>query len=195
MATGRTVKLVLLALLTAIVIVLQMLGSFIHFGTFQIALALVPIIIGAALCGEAAGGWLGLVFGVVVLLNGDAAAFLAVNPAGTIIVVLVKGIAAGLASGIVYKLLADKNRIVAVLLAAIASPIVNTGIFLIGTYIFFLPTINEWAGGAAYATKFIFVTLIGGNFIFEFIVNIVLSGVIVRILEVSVPVLKPRKAD
>jgi uncharacterized membrane protein len=192
MTSGKTTKLVLLALLTAIVIVLQMLGSFIHFGTFQIALALVPIIVGAALCGIAAGGWLGLVFGVVVLLNGDAAAFLTVNPAGTIIVVLVKGIAAGLASGAVYKLLAYKNRYVAVLLASIASPIVNTGIFVIGSYLFFLPTISEWAGGAANATSFIFLSLVGGNFIFEFVVNVVLSGIIVRIIEVSVPVFKAR---
>ena len=57
-----------LALLTAIIVVLQIVASFIKFGPFSITLALAPIIIGAALFGKGAGAWLGGVFGVVVLL-------------------------------------------------------------------------------------------------------------------------------
>ena len=87
------------ALFTAIVAVLQLVGAFIRFGPFSISLVLVPIVVGAALYGPKAGAWLGLVFGVVVLLSGDAAAFLAVNPWGTIVTVLVKGAAAGLCAG------------------------------------------------------------------------------------------------
>ena len=45
-----------MAILTAIVIVLQLLGSFIRFGPFSISLVLVPIVIGAALYGAWAGG-------------------------------------------------------------------------------------------------------------------------------------------
>jgi thiamine transporter ThiT len=45
-----TKKLVLGAVLTALVIVLQLLGAFIRFGPFSISLVLVPIVIGAALC-------------------------------------------------------------------------------------------------------------------------------------------------
>ena len=54
------------ALLTAIVVVLQLLGSFIRFGTFSISLVLVPIVVGAALYGAWAGCWLGFVFGLVL---------------------------------------------------------------------------------------------------------------------------------
>jgi uncharacterized membrane protein len=188
MATNQnkfnTRKLALLALLTAITIVLQMLGGFIRFGTFQIALVLIPIVVGAALCGVWAGGWLGAVFGLVVLFNGDAAAFLQISAIGTIATVLIKGIAAGLASGGVYKLLERKNKYLAVLSAAAAAPIVNTGVFAIASYVIFLPAIAEWAGGQEYATKFIFLTLIGLNFIVEFVVNVVLSGVILRIIKI-----------
>ena len=75
------------AVLTALVVVLQFLGAFIRFGPFQISLVLAPIVIGAAVGGAGLGGWLGFVFGMVVLLNGDAAAFLAVNAVGTVITV------------------------------------------------------------------------------------------------------------
>jgi len=88
---NNTQKIVGLGLFTAIVIVLQLMGSFIRFGTFSISLVLVPVVIGAALYGAGAGAWLGFVFGVVVLLSGDAAAFLGVNALGTILTVLVKG--------------------------------------------------------------------------------------------------------
>lgn len=90
-----------LGLLTAIVVVLQFVGATIKFGTFSISLVLMPIVIGAALYGVFAGAWLGLVFGVVVLLSGDAATFMAINPFGTIVTVLLKGILAGAVSGLV----------------------------------------------------------------------------------------------
>ena len=47
----NTQKLVITAILTALVIVLQFMGSFIRFGMFSISLVLIPIVIGSALCG------------------------------------------------------------------------------------------------------------------------------------------------
>ena len=97
----KTSKVVGLGLFTAIVVVLQFLGSFIKFGPFSITLVLAPIVIGAALYGIGAGAYLGLVFGATVLISGDAAAFLTINPIGTVIIVLLKGMLAGLAAGLV----------------------------------------------------------------------------------------------
>ena len=134
----NTQKIVGLGLFTAIVVVLQLMGSFIKFGTFSISLVLVPVVIGAALYGAGAGAWLGFVFGVVVLLSGDAAAFLGVNALGTVLTVLVKGALAGYVSGLVYKALENKNRTLAVALAAVTCPVVNTGVFLIGCLLFFM---------------------------------------------------------
>ena len=48
------------AIFTAIVIVLQLLGSFVRFGPFSISLVLIPIVVGAALYGPGAGAWLGV---------------------------------------------------------------------------------------------------------------------------------------
>ena len=181
--TGNRIQwLTQLALLTAITIVLEILAMFIKFGPFRITLALVPIVIGAAVLGIWEGGWLGLVFGAVVLLSGDAAPFLAFSVPGTVVTVLGKGIGAGLAAGAVYKLLERKNQTFAALAAAIAAPIANTGLFVLGCYAFFIPLLTQWAGGQP-VTSYIFLGLIGTNFVVEFVSVAVLSGVIVRIIK------------
>ena len=183
----KTMTVVGVGIFTAIVIVLQLLGSFIKFGTFSVSLVLIPIVVGAALYGIGAGAWLGLVFGIVVLASGDAAPFLAVNPVGTFVTVLIKGAAAGLAAGAVYKLLEKKTTLGAAICAGITAPVVNTGLFLVGCVIFFMPTINEWAAAAGMenAGKFMIVGLVGLNFLFELVINLVLSSAIVKIIKLG----------
>ena len=201
--------LVLTAALTAMVVVMQLLGSFIHLGVFSISLVLVPIVIGAAMCGVGVGAWLGFVFGAVVLISGDATAFLVVNPFGTIVTVLVKGTLAGFASGVVYKALSglcaswkDKNKAakltrldkakelvfvyLPVFAAAVVCPIVNTGVFLVGCNLFFYSTITEWAMGLGYANaaNYMIFGLAGGNFLFELLFNVILSPTIVRVIDI-----------
>lgn len=180
----QTQTLVLGAVMTALVVVLQLLGSFIKLGPFSVSLVLVPIVIGAAMCGYKIGAWLGLVFGVVVLASGDAAAFYAISVPGTITTVLVKGTLCGLISGIVYKLIEKKNRYLAVISAAVVCPVVNTGVFLLGCKLFFMSAISEWglANGFENVTEYMFLGLAGGNFIFELIVNIILAPVILRVI-------------
>ncbi len=179
-------KLTLLAVLIAVVVLLQYIGAFIHFGPFSVTLVLIPIVVGAAMCGVAAGGLLGFVFGVVVLLTGDANAFLTVNALGTIITVLVKGTAAGLLAGLVYKALEKANMYLATVAAAVVCPIVNTGIFLLGCKLFFMDTIAEWAsGGGQTLAAYILFVLVGGNFLFELGANALLSPVIIRVLRIG----------
>ena len=125
-----------MALFTAIVIVLQLLGSFVRFGPFSISLVLIPIVVGAALYGSWAGAWLGFVFGMVVLFQPDTGAFLTVNPLGTVLTVLLKGALSGFCSGAVYRLIFKKVESPAVVCAAITAPVVNTGLFLIGCLLF-----------------------------------------------------------
>lgn len=179
-----TKKLVIGAALTALVIILQFMGAFIRFGMFQVSLVLVPIVIGAAVGGVGLGAWLGFVFGMVVLLNGDAAAFLSIDVFGTIVTVLLKGTLSGLLAGVTYKALEDKNKYLAVITAAIVCPIVNTGVFLLGCFIFFMDTIKEWAGGGDLIM--FFITGLGLiNFVFELLFNIVLSPAVIRLLNIK----------
>ena len=173
------------AVLTALVIVLQLLGSFIRFGMFSITLVLIPIIIGAARCGKGMGAWLGFVFGVAVLLSGDAAAFFAFDVFGTIVTVLAKGTLCGFAAGLVYSWISKTEKYLGVLAAAVVCPVVNTGVFALGCFLFFYNDIaTEWAIGQN-VIGYIFLVLIGGNFLFELGVNIVLSQAIVRLVDLA----------
>ena len=175
------------AIFTAIVIVLQLLGSFIRFGPFSISLVLVPIVVGAALYGPGAGAWLGFVFSMAVLLSGDAGAFLTVNAVGTIITVIAKGTAAGLAAGLVFRAMEKLNITLAVICAAIVCPIVNTGLFLVGCKLFFMETIAGWGRAMGFESvgKYMIYGLVGGNFLFEMLTNIILSPVILRLIRIG----------
>ena len=182
----KTRTLVGVALFTAIVVVLQLLGQFIKFGPFSISLTLIPIVIGAALYGVSAGAWLGFVFSVVVLFT-DSAAFLAINPAATVAVVLIKGTLAGLCAGLVYKAIEKHNRYLAVLAAAFTCPVVNTGIFYIGCQLFFMPTISLWAESLGFPNgdNYLIFGIIGINFLAELVINLVFSPLILRIIKIG----------
>ena len=184
---NRTLMLAQLGVLTAIVVALQILAIVMRplFPLFTISLVLLPITIGAALIGVLAGGWLGLVFGAAVLVSGDAAWFMTINLPGAVLLVLVKGVLAGLAAGIVYKLLAGKSRTIAAVAAGLICPVVNTGIFIIGSYVFFLPDITKWGEGLGYTsgTASIFFGMVGLNFIVEVGINMVFIPVIVRLIQ------------
>ena len=181
-----TKDLALGAILTALVIVLQLVGQFIKFGPASISLVLIPIVIGAAVCGPKISTWLGLVFGVVVLFT-DGMAFIAIHTIGTIVTVLLKGALCGLIAGIVYKLFEKKNVYLAVVFSAIACPIVNTGVFLAGCQVFFLETITEWAALYGYpnAANYMFLGLAGFNFLIELGVNILLAPIIIRLIKLG----------
>ncbi len=174
------------AVLTALVVILQLLGSFIRFGPFSISLVLVPIVLGAALCNAYIGAWLGFVFGITVLLSGDAAAFFVVSPIGTVITVLVKGVLCGLAAGLVYKAIKSASKYLAVFLAAIICPVVNTGVFLLGCKLFFMETITQWGFGLGFSNvgRYMIFGLAGGNFLFEICANVLLAPVILRVLNI-----------
>lgn len=186
-ANEKTRRLTGLALMTAIIIVLQVVASFIKFGPFTITLALAPIIIGAALYGAGAGAWLGGVFGVVVLIAcvagwdmGGNILFTA-NPLLTAALCIVKGAAAGFVSGLVFRALSRRSPMGASITAGIVCPVVNTGIFIAGLAVFFYDTLVAWAGGTDLIYYIIF-GLTGVNFLLELAINLVLSTVIVRVV-------------
>lgn len=188
MKNTKTQKIVGIGLFTAIIVALQLLAASIKFGPFSITLVLAPIVIGAALYGIGAGAWLGLAFGVSVLISGDAAAFMTINPAGTVATVLLKGVLAGLVAGLIYKAIERKNKTVAVVLAGIACPIVNTGIFLAGCYLFFQEWLVSVFGTTGFAT--VVTGLVSVNFAVELGINMVLASVIVRVIDIGKKQLK-----
>ena len=183
----RVHNLILLAVFTALVVVLSFIK--IPLGPFSVTLTLPVIVIGGALCGVWAGAWLGAAFSIMVFVTGDAAAFLAINIPATILVVMVKGTAAGLAAAFVYHMLQKKNKTtLATVAAALTAPIVNTGLFSVGCLLFFFDTITAWGLGDGFTNGFSYLILgmIGFNFIVELAVNLVLSPVIIRLIDLVV---------
>ncbi len=190
-----TQTLVLGAILTALVILLQYVSMWIRFGTFSVTLSLIPIVIGAIVCGRGIGAWLGFVFGVIVLASGDAALFLGFNVPGTVVTVLAKGILCGFFASVTYKmvnkLLEQKSQIhktIATFCAAIICPIVNTGVFILGCYAFFLEDISSMAldagmGGNVFG--FIITAFVTINFVFELLLNIVATPATIKILKAT----------
>lgn len=175
-------KMVGISILTAMVVVLQLLSLVVKIGPFSATFALVPLIMGAIIYGPLAGTVLGLTMGIVILAT-DAQAFFVVNPFFTIILCLAKTGLAGLISGLVYKSLAKKNMHLGIILAALVAPIVNTGIFALGTLTFFYNTLVEWAGGSN-VLSYLFLTVIGFNFVIEFALNAILSPTFIYLTRV-----------
>lgn len=184
--TQRTTR---IALLTALVIVLQFVAAIIPpIGGFSISLVLIPIVVGAAVYGAKVGMLLGGAFGVVAIINcitgldGGGHMVFQASPFLCILVVMVKGIAAGLCAGLVYRLLKNKNAYLAMLCSAIVCPVVNTGIFIACMLTFFPSVLSQWAKGGNIIV-YIFSTLLVFNFVPELLINIVFSPASARLVK------------
>ena len=204
MQYGRNKKVMIMvqsAMLAALVVVLQLVGSFIKIGPLPMSLVLVPIVIGACLLGAKAGAFLGFVFGVVTMLmgitgvDGFSLLLFQAKPVPFILLCLLKATMAGLVPALIYgalsKTFKGKNITVQTVLASISAPIVNTGIFVIGMLIFYYDTMGtlpslfpDAFGGFNSTLALLFIGLAGLNFVGEFIVNLVLTPVIVRVVDI-----------
>lgn len=189
MKKDRIIRLTALAILTALVIVLQTVASGIRIGPIPISLTLVPIVVGAVLLGPAAGAGLGAVFGLITIIAGISGAdeftniLWAASPFGLIVVAMGKAVLCGLAAGLIAKALA-KRETLGCILAALSAPIVNTGVFAIGMLTIFRPVLQDFANGSN-AVYYLFIVMVGVNFLVEFSVNAVLSAAIARIVQVG----------
>jgi uncharacterized membrane protein len=166
-----TRKIIQLALFTALVVVMQCIP--IKIGTFELALSVPIMIIGAAICGPLAGAWLGLVFSVVVLFLPGTAFYLSFNAFGTVLTVILKGTLAGFLGGFFYKALA-KHEILAAVVSAIVATVTNTSVFLLGSLLFF-----EWDIATVIG---VFISI---NFLIEIAINIALVPTITRIISIK----------
>lgn len=191
MSRQKTKQMVGMALLMALVMVLQAIGGMIPpIGGFSISLVLVPIVIGAAVYGIGAGALLGATFGAIVYINcvtgadvGGAMVFNA-NPVLCFLVVMAKGVLAGVASGAVYKALKGKNAYVAMFLAALVCPIVNTGIFVACMLLFFVDILAAWAAGGE-VLAYVLTGLVLANMVPEVLINVILSPASARVVKVA----------
>lgn len=182
-----------ISLLLALAIALGFLANYVQFGPFSITLSLIPIVICAILYGPISGLICGLAVGVVTIVAPATLAMISTMqsvsslPAWVvtieiIAVCLIKMGLAGLIPGLIFKVFEKKHFNIGVILAGISAPIVNTGLFA-----FFMSTLMRSDLNAAYNTTganfgyFLFVGMIGINFIIEFSVNAIVSPALVYV--------------
>lgn len=174
------------AILLAVQLILQFLGNFIQLGPVSINLSLIPIAIGAIIYGPLVGLFLGFVNGIVVLFSPTTIG-LFMNPEignipGTIITCLTKCSIAGLVSGFVFKAFKNKHEVLGAILSALTLPLVNTGLFVGFSMLFFRKILFANMGNFSNIFAVLIFGFIGWNFIFELATTIILAPAIVRIM-------------
>jgi uncharacterized membrane protein len=98
-----------MAMLMAIVVVLQGVGASITIGLVPLTFVLIPIVVGAFLLGPTEGAILGFVFGLITVIQTPAnpilMVFFTASPVAYIGIALVKATMAGFGAGLIYKAL------------------------------------------------------------------------------------------
>ena len=186
-------RLVQLGLLSGLIILMQTVFIIPLPGSLTLSLVLVPIVVGAVLYGAGAGAFLGGVFGVLVAMmaiQGQLGLLtnmmVAYNPFLTVLICVVKGVAAGWLAGLVNGAF-QKRPLVGIFAAAAVAPLANTGIFLLGMLTVFRGVMLDFADGIGMggvgAFYFAIVVLVGINFVIEFGANLLLSPAISSIVK------------
>lgn len=177
-----------IAVLLALIIVLQALGGTIVIGPVQLNFTLIPIVLGSIIFGPIVGALLGFACGVVVLIQVimGAVPFYALiwanDPIVTTFTCIIKTTAAGLLSGIAYQILSKKNEIVAIFVASAIVPVVNTALFIVGCL---LMTNSVYAmAGTQNVLIFICVSLVTFNFFIELAINLIVAPTLNRVLKI-----------
>ena len=183
-----------LAVLTAIVLILQLTGFAVRlpFLTTPVSLVGIPIALGAMLLGPKAGAWLGFVFGaevaIVLGMMGQDPFFTGIlfqdHPILTTLLCVGKGTLAGLASGLIFKYVKKVPSALRVILASAAVPVVNTGIFILGSYTMMDTFQSNFLGDGTGMFYFLVIGCAGVNFLCEFAINTVFSPVLQRLLDI-----------
>lgn len=186
----KTLYLVELAILLALVLLLQTFGSGIKIGPTSFSLVLIPIALGGMLLGPAAGAFLGFAFGVITLIAGINGTdyFTQIlfqdHPVLTTLTCLVKGTAAGLGAGLIYKLVARKNRLAAAFAGAAAAPVLNTGIFILFGLLMSDTLSSNFVPNGQTVVYFLIIGCAGINFVVEFLVNLLVSPALNQVIEI-----------
>jgi thiamine transporter ThiT len=189
-----TKNIVYLSILTALLIVLNLLGSVFKIIT-NVNLTLIPIVLGALMLGVKGGFILGIISGLMTFLFGVTGVdyFTSIlfgqHPVLTFLTCTVKITVAGVLGGLVYKLIANKNKLVATFVASAVVPIVNTGLFILGA-LTMSDSISVLASSEGVdVIYFLIVICAGVNFLIELFINMVVAPAIhtvVGVLEKSV---------
>lgn len=183
---SKSYRLAGMASLIAVMAILQLLSGFFKVGLVSLSFVLIPIVLGGVFFGKRSGAILGFIFGVICIIMGVIGMDMFTNilfnnsPIITILICLVKGTVAGFMGGFVFEKFGKNNSSKGILISSIVTPVVNTGLFLIGT-IFILDIISTQILGGGSLLYFFGFSIIVCNFIPELIINIICAPALYRV--------------
>lgn len=172
----KTKRFAILSIFSAIIVILQLLSTYINLGGFPITLTLIPIILVGAIYGPVDAMFMGVVFGIIVdimVVTGadpSGAVMFASHPIITLLTCLIKGALAGLFGATAYKLI--KNNKLGIIISAIITPVTNTLILYISLILFFDASFTAMIAA--------FMTI---NFIIELVLNILLAPGLLNLIK------------
>lgn len=176
------------AILCSLTVVLQILSTLMsNYLQFSLTLALIPVAVACihygAKCGIIVSAAMGITLFIECVVGFDVGGgvMFALSPVKTFIGSAVRVVLAAcgviLAGALTSKFKGKKWR--SFLLSALL-PVFNTGIFLLAFITMFNPLLHEWASGAGSTViSYIFLGLVGVNFIIEVITCVALCPAIV----------------
>ena len=191
----RTIKLVQLALFTAIILIMAFTPiGYIRTPGLEITLLVVPVTVGAIVLGPVTGAILGGVFGVTSFIqcfgmSAFGATLLGINPIGTFIVTMIPRILMGWLAGLIFSGVKkiDKTNNISYAIASLAGPLLNTVFFMGALVLFFYQTeyIQGFANTLGTDNVFTFIlAFVGVNGLIEAAVCFVLGTAISKTLDV-----------
>ena len=184
-----TKNVVYLAILTTLLVVLNLLGTVFKIVT-NVNLTLIPIVVGALTLGIKGGLILGLISGLMTFIFGVTGLdpftnfLFTQHPVLTFLVCTVKITAAAVLGAFVYNLLKNKNKYVATFIASAVVPVVNTLIFILGALLM-SDTISVFANAEGVSVIYFLVIICAGiNFLIELGINLLVAPAIHTVIRV-----------
>lgn len=188
--TARNVA--ILAILVALVIVLQLFASAIPVFGVTLNFSLIPIVLAGIFFGALGGGFLGLISGLITFITcavmGREPSTLFLFQASPVILTVMcigKTTVAGFVAGLIYNVIVKKNKTVAVYTASILVAVLNTAIYMLGMVVM-KTDVAAFLGTEASASV-VFVTVFGIiwiNLVLEIVVNVIFAPAIATVKSV-----------
>ncbi len=184
-----TKNVVYLAVLTTLLVVLNLLGTVFKIVT-NVNLTLIPIVVGSLTLGIKGGFILGLISGLMTFIFGVTGVdpftnfLFTQHPVLTFLVCTVKIVVAAVLGALVYKLLQNKNKYLATFVASAVVPVVNTLIFILGALLM-SDTISVLSGAEGVSVIYFLIVICAGiNFLIELGINLLVAPAIYTVIRV-----------
>ena len=187
-----TKRMVLLAMLTAILLVLPFTPlGYLTIGPLAITLNMIPVAIGAILLGPGCGAFLGAVFGItsclqcigIGSLSPMGAALFEIRPILTLLQRFIPRVLAGWLSGLIFCLFKKRLRFFGYFATGFCAALLNTVLFTLTLVLLFADTPylqNDIAG----RSLFVYIlALVGGNAVVEMLATTAIVGPLCKALD------------